>query len=291
MPLPNPSRDSVDLTEKQLKFADWYVKHKTLLRKVLIGFLIALGVIFWGYGLYGLVNYYFIEGPKFSEALKELSRPIDFEAARLRLQPKSLEAGSVSVLSAGKEKYDLLVKIFNSNPDWYLEFDYNFVADGERSPQRKGFVLPEEEKFLLGLGTEARTKPRQTGLEINNLKWQRIDAHKIPNYASWRDERLNFVFENVKFLPAVIRDSITVSRASFVVKNLTAYGFWDVGLNILLYRGSSVAAVNYVTLEEFISGQNRPVEVSWFDSLPPITEVKVAPEVNIFDEGVYMPVE
>jgi len=287
----NSSPDFTDLTEKQLKFATWYVRHKLLLKKILIVFLIVSSITFWGYSFYGLINYYFIDGPKFSMAMKELSRLTNFETIRLKIQPKNLEVGNVSVLAAGKDRYDLWVKIFNPNLSWYVEFDYDFVVDGERSLERKGFILPNEEKFLLGLGTEAKAKPRQPSLEIKNLKWQRINAHKIPNYQSWRDDRLNFVFENVKFSPAVIKDRVTVSRASFVAKNLTAYSFWDVGLNILLYRGSSIAAVNYVTLEEFISGQRREVEVSWFESLPSITQIKIEPEVNIFDERVYMPVE
>lgn len=291
MPSQNPTPDFTDLTEKQLKFATWYVAHKILLRKILISFLIALSVIFWGYGLYGLVNYYFIEGPKFSRMLKELSRPADFEEARARFQPKNLETGTVLVLSAGKERYDLLVKVLNHNSNWYAEFDYNFVVDGKSISQKNGFVLPGEEKFLLALGVEAKTKPRQVILEIQNLRWQKIDAHKIPNYISWRDEHINFIFQDVKFLPAVVQDKITISRVSFQVKNSSPYSFWDVGFIILLYRGSSIVAANYITLGEFLSGQNRSVEVSWFEPLPSITQVKVTSEVNIFDQRVYMPVE
>lgn len=287
----SPSPDFTDLTEKQLKFATWYVEHKMLLKKILIGFLIALSVVFWGYGLYGLINYYFIEAPRFSRTLRELSRSVDYSVIRARLEPKSLELGTVSIISAGKDEYDLVVKIFNSNPVWRVEFSYNFIVDGKDLPSKKGFVLPGEEKFLLDLGVESKIKPRQANLEISDLAWRRIDAHEIQNYASFRDERLNFVFEEVKFLPAVIRDKIATSRVSFNVRNATAYSYWDVGFYIFLYRGTSLAGVNYITLEEFVSGQTRPVEVSWFEPLASVTQVKIIPEVNIFDPRVYMPVD
>ncbi len=286
----DPSSNFENLSEQQLKAARWYVSHKLLLKKTLIGALIAFSAGFLGYGLYGLINYYFIEGPAFNRALREFSQPIDFESLRSKLQPQGLEVGAVSILSRGKEKYDLAAEIYNPNPNWRVEFSYTFVVDGQELDPQKGFLLPGEEKFLLKLSFESKVKPRRGEVEIKDLNWQRIDVKKIPDYSAWQNERLNFVFEDVKFSPAVIRDTIAISRASFNAKNMTAYGFWNVGLYIVLYRGSSIAGITYVTLQEFISGQTRPVEVSWFESLPSITQVKVIPEVNLFDERVYMPV-
>ncbi len=288
MPYENPS---ADFSEGRLKFASWYVSHKLLLKKIFIGFLIGLNVIFWGYGLYGLVNHYFIEGPALDQALRELSRSADLAAIRARIEPQSFEIGTVSVLSGGKGKYDLSVKVSNPNPAWRAEFDYYFVADGQVQKTKQGFLLPNDEKFLINLGVESTARIRNANLEISNLRWQRVDAHEISDYETWSRERLNFVFENVKFSPAVITDSLTVSRVTFNAKNLSAYSFWDVGFYIFLYRGSSVATINYITLEEFISGQTRQVEVSWFEPLSAITQVKVVPEVNIFDPKIYMPVE
>lgn len=288
MPYDNPS---ADFSEGQLKLASWYVSHKLLLKKILIGFLIFLNVIFWGYGLYGLVNHYFIEGPELNQALRELTRSVDLAAIRARVAPESLEIGTTNVLSAGKGRYDLSAKVSNPNPAWRAEFDYSFVADGKVEDARHGFILPNEEKDLINLGVESTARIRNASIEINNLIWQRINAHEISNYEIWRDERLNFIFENVKFTPSVISDKITISRVTFNAKNLTAFSFWDVGFYIFLYRGSSVAGINYVTLEEFVSGQTRPVEVSWFEPLPAVTQVKVVPDVDIFDSRVYMPVD
>jgi hypothetical protein len=202
-----------------------------------------------------------------------------------------LSLGQASIISAGKEKYDLVAKISNTNSNWRVEFDYDFVVDGQALDTKSGFLLPNEEKFLLNLAVDSKVKPRRAEIEINNLRWQRIDPHKIPDYTVWHDERFNFVFEDVKFSPAVVRDSLTISRASFSVKNATSYGFWNVGFYILLYRGSSIAGVTYVTISELGSGQTRPVEVSWFEPLSSVTQVKIFPEVNIFDEKVYMPVD
>ncbi|MFA5413120.1 MAG: hypothetical protein WC348_01070 [Patescibacteria group bacterium] len=280
-----------DFTESQLKVASWYVSHKILLKKIFIGFLISLCAIFWGLGLYGLINYYFIEGPSFNLAMRELSRGVDYSAINSAIQPKGIEIGTTTIFSSGKGRYDFSGKIFNSALNWRAEFTYNFLVDGVARPDKSGFILPGEEKYLFDLGVSAGTKPRQAVLEIKNLKWQRIDAHEISDYPAWQNDHLNFPITDVKFTPAAVAESIPISRASFTVRNATAFSFWDVGFEIFLYRGSSIASINYVTLEEFRSGQNRLVEVSWFETLPSITQVKVVPEVNIFDPKVFMPVD
>jgi hypothetical protein len=288
MPIQDPP---ADFSESQLAAASWYVSHKVLLKKIFIGFLIFLNVVFLGYGLYGLVNYYLIEGPIFDRAMRNLSQSINYGAINAAAQPKSLAIGTTTIFNSGTGRYDFVAKILNPNSGWQAEFTYDFVADGAARPEKNGFTLPGEEKYFLDLGAEFKSKPRQAVLEVKNMRWQKINAHEIPDYAAWRDARLNFVFENVKFSPAVVAGTISVSRASFDARNASAFSFWAVGFDVLLYRGSSLAAVNYITLEEFRSGQNRPVEVSWFESLPSITQVKVIPEVNIFDSKVFMPVD
>lgn len=289
MPPQDPPSNFEKFSEQELKAASWYVSHKLLLKKILIGFLIAVSAGLLGYGLYGLVNYYFIEGPAFEANINALIGSGGGTPASS--EPQSAQIGSATILSPGQGKYDLVAKINNPNQDWRLEFDYHFVLDGKVLATKSGFILPGEEKFLIDLGVEAASKPRSAEAEIDNLRWQRIDLHEIPDYAAWRDERLNFVFEDVKFSPAVVSGKITTSRASFTAKNMSAYGFWDVGFYILLYRGSSLAGITYVTLQEFASGQTRQVEVSWFEPLSSVTQVKIIPEVNIFDPQVYIPVK
>ena len=288
MPIQDPP---TDFTEGQLQFAGWYVYHKILLKKILTGFLILLCVIFWGYGLYGFVNYYLIEGPAFNAAINNLSQAIDYSAINAAIQPKSLVLGTTTVFSSGAGRYDFAAEITNQNSGWRAEFTYDFLVDGVARPEKKNFILPGDQKYLFDLGVNETNKPRQVLLEVKSLAWHRIDPHDIPDYASWRDTRLNFVVQNVKFSPAAVQGTIPISRASFDVTDNSAFSFWDVGFEIFLYRGSSLAAVNYITLEEFRSGQNRPVEVSWFEPLSSITQVKVVPEVDIFDPDVFMPVE
>lgn len=287
----NPSPNLTEFTEKQLKLAYWYVSHKVFLKKILIASLIILSAVFWGYGIYGLINYFFVEQVQFDRMLKEISHNlINYSGFRKENQPQSFKITSSNILPSGKDKYDLTAKVSNPNPNWRAEFEYKFIFDGEEAVSQKGFILPGEEKFLLGLAVESKKKPRQVNLELQNIKWQRLDSHQISDYASWSKERMDFEITGVKFLPAVIKDKVPISKVTFSAANRTAYNFWNVGFYILLYRGTSLAGANYITLEQFTSGAKRDVEVSWFEVMPTITRVQILPEVNIFDPAVYMPV-
>ncbi len=291
MPTQDPSSDLTQFTEKQLKIAYWYVSHKLLLKKILIAFLLFLCIIFWGYGIYGLINYFLIDQVRFNQTLKEVSSElVNYPAFRLKNQPKNFAILSSNVLPSGKDRYDFLAKILNPNLNWWAEFEYKFIFDGEETSLRKGFILPNEEKFLFELAVESKSKPRQATFEIQNIKWSRLDGHKIPDYAAWSKERLNFEITEVKFSPSVVKDGSPISKVTFTATNKTAYNFWNVGFYILLYRGTSVSGVNHITLEQFLSGEKRTVEVSWFEIVPTVTRVQVLPEVNIFDSAIYMPV-
>lgn len=291
MPHQNPSPDLTQFTEKQLKLAYWYVGHKLFLRKLLIVFLLVLCLIFWGYGIYGLIDYFLIDQVRFSQMLKEMSYElVDYSAFKLKNQPKNFAILSSNVLPSGKDKYDFVAKILNPNLNWWAEFEYKFIFDGKETVPRKGFILPDEEKFLLELAVESKIKLRQVSFEFQDIKWHRLDRHQISDYASWSGERLNFEITEVKFSPSVIKDRIPISKVTFTAANRTAYNFWNVGFYILLYRGTSISGVNYITLEQFLSGEKRAVEVSWFEVVPTVTRVQVLPEINIFDAGVYMPV-
>ena len=59
---------------------------------------------------------------------------------------------------------------------------------------------------------------------------------------------------------------------------------------MVLSNAGGVTAANFISLDRFTSGQTRPVEIRFRESLPQISEFEITPEVNILDDQVYMPV-
>ncbi len=284
-----PENNTPDnLTEPELKFGYWFVTHKLKLRRILIIKLAVFSVSLYIYSLYYIIDYFFISGVGERAALVELSRGIDYTPLREARRAEELNIGLPQVFGGAGNRFDLIAKLKNKNSDFYAIFKYKFVGPGFLSLAETGFVLPGEEKYLMLLAAPGVTRPRALRVELEDLKWQRISRHLIPNPEEFTRDHTNFLIQNVVYNPALTRDNVVISSVSFTVTNNTAYSYWRVDFPVVLLRGLLPQAVNIVTAPQFRSGETRRLEVSWFEALPPVDKVDVKTSINIFDPEVYM---
>ncbi len=279
--------DQQELTEQQFGLAYWYVTHKLLLKRIVIGVLIALDAALLGYGIFGLLSHYVLDAQKQRQIEEELVRAGLNPAVHQALVPKPLGISPTQVF-AGKNGFDLVTSIRNSNPLIAARFSYRFVAEGFASEPKAGFILPGDDKLIVSLGVTSPRRPANAQLELLDVTWQRINRHQIPDYSTFALDRLAFRITDIKYDPAVALNNTTVGKTSFTVTNATGFGYHDVRFLIVLYRGASPAAVNTLTIENILPGQVRQGEVTWFDPLPAVSKVTVIPEVNIMDDSVYL---
>lgn len=288
-----------NFNDRALKFSYWYITHKLLLRKILVIFLIILSVIFFAYAVYVAVLEFAIYGQNYNQILVSLPQSlVNTGAYRAAHEVQDPQVENVTVIAGAAEKYDFIAKIKNPNPDFAVEsFNYQFITgddsvdlSGDKSgpnPDRlkTGFVLPGEEKYLVDLSVQIKKRINQARLNITNIKWRRI-----PDYASIQKEKLRFDIADVKFIPPTADSSgkLPISKVSFNATNKSAFSFWNVGFYVILFKGTAIAGANYVSIDQFLTGQIRPITVNWFEALPDITQVQVVPEVNILDFSVYM---
>lgn len=276
------------MTEQQLGLALWWVNNKQRVGKIAIGALVVFDVLTVGYGLYGLADYFLISWNRDLFLRRGLAESRIVPDVVSRLAPAPLNSVSVDVFTSGLNRYDFVTRLENPNEDWYAEFTYEFVSGSDATPARAGFILPAEEKFVTALAFETPAVPRRAEFRITEIAWHRVNRHAIRDYASWSRERLNFILSNVTHTATLRVDSI-LGRTSFDLENRTGFGYWRVGVPVVLLRGTAPAAVNYVTLDSFESGERRHVDVNWFEQLPSTSAVDIRPEVNIFDPDAYMP--
>lgn len=273
------------LTEQQLSFGYWYVTHKLQLKAALTVFLILWSVGFGGYAVWGFVKLYLIDYPAYRQMQRESGLTLVNYAALENA--RALDVRTVQVFDAGAGKVDALALVRNPNPRFSATFIYQFVGEGAAPPERQGFILPGEEKPLISLGIETQTRFRSARLEIRDVQFTRLDAHEIPEYASYRASRLApLTAEDVVLTPA--QNPGEVTRVTFTAKNGGAYSYWTVRYIVLLYRGQSIAAVNAIELSNVLSGETRPASVTWFEQIPSVTKVEVRSEVNILDQNAYI---
>lgn len=283
------------ITAKQLEIGLWYVKHKQFLKKILYGFLIMVSAVSWSYFIYGF-SYYLARGMKEDEILtRQLieANSIGHDYV-LQLSAKSLVMAPVEVLKSTDKKYDLYVRLQNDNPKWWAEFDYYFIAAGRPTAKAKGFILPQEAKNFLTLAQDFDYEPSLAEFIMENLKWHRLDQHKIPDWSAYYLSRLNIEIKDIKFTPAsasLLSEKLNLNQLSFRAGNQTAYNFWQTGFAILLYGAGGLVNLNYYTLDDFMSGQERFIEISWPGQLGFVDKIEIIPEINIMRDDVYIPYE
>ena len=100
---------------------------------------------------------------------------------------------------------------------------------------------------------------------------------------------MHFTITDAQFFQETRFDGEVYGRSVFSLSNDTAFSYYDVGLFVLLKRGSAIVGVNKTTLSTLNSGEETDVTVNWFGTLPSVSQVEVIPELNIFDLGVYKP--
>ncbi len=279
-------------TEGELKFASFWVRHRAEVQNAFRWFVIGVNVLAWGYVLWTVLDAYALSYPRESRLTEEILRnQLAIEGLESDA-PAQIQTENVQVFAGTDGRLDMSVDITNRNEQWWAEFTYHFNLSGEQTPRRSGFILPSDQTVLTELGyRRANPGSRAAQLVVDEVHWHRVDPAVVSGrYADYRNDHLNVVFENKRFERVTIGDS-QVGRTSFDLVNRGAYGYWNLDLVVRLVRAGSVLAVNRVTLSNVVPGENRRVELEWFENLPPITETEVIPVVNLLDPDVYLPTE
>lgn len=285
-------KDQSGLTMRKLNIGLWYIEHKNILYKILIGFLIFISAVSWPYVIYSFA-FYLSRGMADDQALlNDLvnSGRINHEAI-VGLSPKELSFSSISMLSAGNNKYDFFTRVSNPNGRHGAEFFYYFSVGDKNTKSLNGFILPGESKYLLSLGNEFEFRPTNTQLKINGLEWVAIDRHKIPDWKNYNDSRLNISVSGVNFIlsdQTGLSDKLKLNNLEFTAENKSVFNYWDVDFIILLYGGSNIVGVNNYSLNEFMSGQTKQVSISWPGEIGRVGKIEIFPEINILNDNIYI---
>lgn len=274
-------QDASGVSLREMNFGLWLAENRRRITKAIIIFLILLSAGFFIYSSYSYFIY-FVKGQsgKLSNEISLLSPRKVFE---------ELEISSVQVFAVG-ERVDLAVKIKNPNEKFLANFNYCFTQEDREIACASGFILPNEEKYILDLGREAEAKA-SFALLVKDIFWQRLNAHQIPDWDKFFDSRLNFSFADIVFSNSVdnsLAKRVDLNMLQFAIKNSSAYSYYEVPLDIMLYSGSELVGVHRYVLNQFLTGETRSVKVTWPGRVTNVSRVDIQPRVNIIDEHVYL---
>ncbi len=278
------------LTEQEMQLASFWVRNRPLLKRIGYGSLIAFTSVCWLFVLWSLLDAYAISYPRESRISRVILQNQLALAGLQTSAPRPIEPSQASIFDTTDGRQDVLVEIINQNDTWWAEFDYQFDLSGERTPMRRGYVLPNGRRYLTELGYEPQTSGRTARLIVENIRWRRIDPTAVGgSYPTFADTRLQFRADNVAYTRDLTIGTETVGQSTFSLVNDGAFGYWNPSVTVVLSRGTTPVGVTTIQLAQIRAGETVPMTINWFNNLAGVSRTDVQVNVNILDTAVYLP--
>ncbi|MCK9361038.1 hypothetical protein M0Q28_02300 [Patescibacteria group bacterium] len=278
------------LTEQELQMASFWVRNRYLLGRIGHGTLAAIGIISWLYVFWSLLDAYAISYPREARIpTRILQNQLTVDGLNASA-PKQITPSQISVFQATEKRLDFLVEIINPNTTWWAEFDYQFDNAGERTPVRKGYVLPSSKRYLTELGYESKSQNRTGRLIVENIQWHRVDPNAVGrDYAAFAAARLQFRIDEPTYTRDLTIGTQVVGQSQFTLVNESAYGYWNPEITVVLFRGGNPVAATTITRNDIRPGESVPMKVNWFENIAGISKSDIRVDVNILNPKAYLP--
>ncbi len=279
---PDFSPTGSELSGKQIKFGYWYASHKLLLRRLGILALAFFDLLIILLVFYGLIQYFFIGRGQVNALYQDLtSDKLNYGYLTELSEPQPLAINMVEVLRGSEGYYDLVAEINNPNNSWYVEeLTYHFVANEFSGLSQTDFILPLQQKFVMNLHVPSAITISNPQLVIDNIKWK-----KVAFYENLRDKILNLEVVEPTFISEnqIGGGELNINRVEAVIKNNSAYNFWDIKLKVLLYREDTLVYVNEVPIRILNSGNSYNMAFNIFNGVTRPNKIYIFPEIDILD--------
>lgn len=272
------------VTEKELRWSQWWVDHRDQVRKAAIAAFAVFDAVLIGVGAWGFVDWLALGGVKEEQAIRQMTSASYGQFPGIGLE--EVQVGAPIVLPAGAGKIDILVPVENHNANFWAELQYRMVVGGAELPLRTAFVLPGQAKYVTELSASTENGS-SVEIKIEKRLWHRAVTVGGLDQQAFADTRLNIQGENAVFNPSDPLATSPSSSAAFTLANHTAFSYYDVGVTVLLYRNDAIVGVNAIGIDRLLAGDRKPMEIFWYQPLPQVTRVEVVPDINIYDPNVY----
>jgi hypothetical protein len=97
--------------------------------------------------------------------------------------------------------------------------------------------------------------------------------------------------QNTKFTNGVesgLSEKVSLSKLDFKISNNSACGYKSVPLTIVLKSQGQILAVNRYIINNFRSGEEKNIQLTWPGKLSNVNEVEILPDLNILDDLIYL---
>lgn len=277
------------VTTSQLRLGGWYVRHKILLQKLWIIFMIAfssvtIGYSFWKWGEYLFVGY---GEDRRILLVGQANEFQNYTAIQAAYKAQELNVTNVQTFQSGKESFDFAAMVANVNKRWIAELSYHFAYTGGETEVEKTIILPGQKRPAIAFGHELNVFPANVRFFIDKITWKVIDTHKINDVSGFMNPRLdfavgNFIFNNVN------PTGLNIASATFDLTNRTAYSYWQPVFYLELLNDNLPVGYMFISVDNFLSGETKKIDLRYFGSNITVTNFRLIPIINVFDPDIYI---
>jgi hypothetical protein len=279
-----------EFTNQSLKFAEWYISHKLKLRKMLVIFLTVWSVTTLGFSLFMWGNYLIFGYQHDERMISNIGTSYISPEVIDSFKPADLQISGVQIFQSAKDKYDFVSPVVNSNEAWIARVSYKFTYGTGETAVEEATILPTSESFISFLGESVMNNPSSAELVVTEMNWERIDPHVNPYPTAFTKDRIQFQTSNLVFTPANQEEGGFSHSITFDISNNSLYSYWDPDFFLVYYDQDRVAGVTTFVVDRFKAGETRTIELKSLTEQLYVTDIKLIPKVNVFDENVYMPI-
>lgn len=197
------------------------------------------------------------------------------------LHLQDLTVKTASFFYGGEGKYDVVVKIYNSNETHGAsEFTYKMILKSNSGSvitarEGKDFILPMEDKYLIENNIDSISKPTKVEVKISNVEWKEFSNYLRPNFTYTK--KFNLISSGPAYCEVFGN-----------IFNETNSDFGLVRIKVILRdsNGNPIAA-NKTEIREFTAKSEREYRLIWPISFPGTVNeenIEVVGESNVFKE-------
>lgn len=216
----------------------------------------------------------------YQEVLWQLTHNnLDYAYLNTISRPQPLEVLKTHIIKNTDGRFDFVALVKNKNINWRApSLEYRFVWNKGGTEYFKSFLLPGQDKYLMAFKQDAARGISAVQVEFRHVAWQRVERSDL--------------LDNLGKLQATeAKINITSdgnSRLLFKANNNSAYSFWTVGWQVVVFRQSRAVAANYVFVNNLKSRDARDISLVWLERLETNDTIDIKPDVDLFDEKSFM---
>lgn len=276
-----------ELPNRELKFAEFFVRYKQFLKNILIIILLVWTAGSVGFSLYSFGDYLFFGYSEDISMYQELIDAPNYTGTRERSKPVNLQIRGADTFVSAEGSYDFVARVLNPNFYWLAQLSYTFVYDNGSTGAGEAILLPGEERPVGILGYKSDFFPTNLRFNINDIKWRRIDRHIIEDPREFIDNRLIFSADNVEFVRQGT-EGLDSHQLKFDITNESAYSYKDPVFYVGLKGGGILQGYTYVVLDSIRTGEMVSVDTRLLANNLSVSEIELYPAINVFDSSVYI---